>query len=81
MTHSQISQVVQHQGRRGAAPARLPEDPQLRRMLATHVHCGEPMQLVSVDPARLEEGPPGKNDGGLGTYRCACGFSFDQRRD
>lgn len=74
-------QVVQHEGLRGAAHVRLPEDPQLLRMLATHVHCGEPMELVNVDPALLVEAPAGKNDGGLATYRCACGFGFDQRRD
>lgn len=81
MTHRHVSQVVHHGNPRGAAHARLPEDPQLRRMLVRHVHCGEPMQLVNVDPALLDEGPAGKNDGGLAVYRCACGFSFDQRRD
>jgi hypothetical protein len=61
-----------------AGQARHPEDPQLRRMLATHMHCGEEMQIV---------GRPGSagvadvtDDGGLLTYRCVCGFCFDQRR-
>ena len=77
MTRSQIPQAVRRQDQRGVARARPSEDPQLRRMLASHIHCGQPMQLVSVNPTPLEEG----NDGGLLTYRCACGFSFDQRQD
>lgn len=60
---------------RGTAPQRRPADPLLRRMLATHMHCGEQMHLVASAPAGLTDG---KNDGGLLTYRCACGFSFDQ---
>lgn len=76
MTHSQIPQTVRRKGLRGAARARPSEDPQLRRMLASHIHCCQPMQLVTGDPA-----PPGeRNDGDLLTYRCACGFSFDQRQ-
>jgi hypothetical protein len=61
-----------------AVHARHPEDPQLRRMLATHMHCGEEMQLVGH--AAAAGVPDGKDDGGLLTYRCACGFCFDQRR-
>lgn len=61
---------------------RPPADPLLRRMLATHIHCGEPMQVLAADQTPpLIESPEGKNDGGLLTYRCACGFSFDQRQD
>ena len=66
---------------REAALGMASEDPQLRRMLATHIHCGEAMQLVAADetsPVKLQDG---KNDGGLLTYRCACGFVFDQRQD
>lgn len=63
-----------------AVHTRHPEDPQLRRMLATHIHCGEEMQLVSAGPAAAAGIPDGKDDGGLLTYRCACGFCFDQRR-
>ena len=58
------------------------EDPQLRRMLAPHIHCGEAMQLVAAvrtPPDRLSGEKQEKNDGGLLTYRCACGFSFDHR--
>ena len=73
MAPSQIPPAVRRPGRRGPARARRAEDPQLRRMLATHIHCGEPMQLVAAPG----EGPAAKNDGGLLTYRCACGFSFD----
>ncbi|MFD5276409.1 hypothetical protein ACFWIX_02480 [Pseudarthrobacter sp. NPDC058362] len=51
------------------------EDPQLLKMMATHIHCGEPMQLLAEHPPeRADE----KNDGGPLTYRCACGFSFDE---
>ena len=61
------------------------EDPQLRQMLATHVHCGEVMRLVAAEPPATGQsaaGPPsGRNDGGLLTYRCACGFSFDDRQE
>ena len=61
------------------------EDPQLRQMLATHVHCGEVMRLVAAEPPAAGQstaGPPsGRNDGGLLTYRCACGFSFDDRQE
>ena len=71
------------------------EDPQLRQMLATHVHCGEVMRLVAAEPPAAEppaagqstaghspaRPPSGRNDGGLLTYRCACGFSFDDRQE
>lgn len=61
------------------------EDPQVRQMLATHVHCGEVMRLVAAEPAVEESSaarrPSGRNDGGLLTYRCACGFSFDDRQE
>lgn len=46
-------------------------------MLATHMHCGEPMQLVAGHPTLRNEGVERKNDGGRRTYRCTCGFSFD----
>ncbi|WP_258803163.1 hypothetical protein [Pseudarthrobacter sp. NS4] len=65
----------------GAAPERLAEDPQLRRMLATHIHCGEVMQLVAAGQPVSTEGQQGMNDGGVLTYRCACGFSFDKGED
>lgn len=76
MTHSQNPQTVHRQGQGGAAREWPSEDPQLRRMLASHIHCGQPMQLVTVNPTPPEE----RNDGDLLTYRCACGFSFDQRQ-
>ena len=50
-------------------------------MLATHMHCGEPMQLMVGGPALPNEGFAVRNDDGLRTYRCTCGFSFDQRQD
>ena len=66
------------------------EDPQVRQMLATHVHCGEVMRLVAAEPPAAGQSPAessaarppsGRNDGGLLTYRCACGFSFDDRQE
>lgn len=57
------------------------EDPQLRRMLATHVHCGEDMQVVppaDAEPAGPEES---RDRAGRVTYRCACGFSFDEKAE
>lgn len=84
MTHPQISRAARRSRRKeqfmGATRARPSDDPQLRRMLTTHIHCGEHMQLVSVDPAQPAKGFAGTTDGGLVTYRCACGFSFDQRQ-
>lgn len=59
----------------------LPEDPQLRRMLTSHIHCGQEMQPVGMDPALPGEHTAAKNDDSLLTYRCACGFSFDQPQD
>ncbi len=84
MTHSQMSRAARARHKellKGAARGSHSEDPLLRRMLASHMHCGEPMQLLRMDPARPDEGYAGRNDGGPLTYRCACGFSFDQRQD
>jgi hypothetical protein len=62
-------------------PGRSSEDPDLRRMLNSHVHCGEQMQLIIVHPAPPGDQTTAQNDRSLHTYRCACGFSFDQRRN
>lgn len=75
MTHSEIPHEVRCKGPRGAVRATPTEDPELHRMMASHIHCGQPMQLLTVDSATPEE----RNDGGLLTYRCVCGFRFDQR--
>lgn len=64
---------------KGTTPKRPIEDPLLRRMLATHIHCGEPMQLVGADKTPLTESQESQNVGVLLTYRCACGFTFDKR--
>jgi hypothetical protein len=50
-------------------------------MLTSHIHCGQEMKLVSSDKALPGEQTAVKNDDSLLTYRCACGFSFDQRGD
>lgn len=63
-----------------ALPGRPSEDPELRRMLSSHIHCGEEMQLIIAHPAPPDDRTSTKNDGSPLTYRCACGFSFDQRR-
>lgn len=76
MTHSKIPYEVRRKGPAGASRARPSEDPELRRMMASHIHCGQPMELLTVDTATPEE----RNDGVLLTYRCVCGFSFDQRQ-
>jgi hypothetical protein len=40
------------------------------------------MQLLIADPPPLlNEWAGVRHDGSLRTYRCACGFSFDQRLD
>jgi hypothetical protein len=82
MTYPQISRAARRSRRReqfmGATRARHTDDPHLCRMLTTHIHCGEHMQLVIANPAQPNRGSAGTNDGGLVTYRCACGFSFDQ---
>ena len=57
------------------------EDPQVRRMLASHTHCGQPMQLVPVSPAPRGEPAAVRRDDALLTYKCACGFAFDLRQD
>lgn len=64
-----------------AVSGRPSEDPELRRMLASHIHCGEDMELIIVHPALPGDRTTAKNDRSLLTYRCACGFSFDQRSD
>lgn len=66
---------------RGTAPERRSEDPLLQRMLATHIHCGQAMQLAAADETPSARLPHGKNDSRVLTYRCACGFSFDQRQE
>lgn len=62
------------------------DDPQLRRMLITHMHCGEPMRLVPADkmpallfPEALVSHAP-ELSGGVLMYRCACG-TFDRSPD
>lgn len=80
MTHvKRLARSARQQEKvRGTARRLAVEDPQLRRMLTSRVHCGEEMQQVTVMPGEpAMEG----NDGGMITYRCACGFSFDQRQD
>lgn len=85
MTESQVSRAArrarQREQLRGAIRGRPSDDPQLRRMLTSHIHCGEEMQLVSADAALRNEKAGARNGLCLRTYRCMCGFSFDQRPD
>lgn len=85
MTHPQKSRAARrarHKEQLRRAARRGPsEDPQLHRMLASHIHCGQVMQLVTAGPVVPNEGVAEKKDIGLRTYRCLCGFSFDQRQD
>lgn len=57
-------------------------DPEIERMLTAHVHCGEEMTLiVPDDPRETDNDDPDAalaRRSGVGTYRCFCGFSFDQ---
>lgn len=83
MGHTQFSRPARRaqdkEHSRSAAQERPSvEDPQLRQMLATHIHCGQPMTLVTANPAPAVGGPVDKDDDGQLTYRCACGFSFDK---
>lgn len=55
-----------------------PEDPQLRRMLSTHIHCGEKMQPANQEHRVAPRPATGKDTPGILTYRCACGFCFDE---
>jgi len=85
MEHPQISRMTRrarhNEHPRIGAQGTASEDPQLRRMLATHIHCGQAMTLLNADPALSIEGSVDEDDGGQLTYRCACGFSFDQPQD
>jgi hypothetical protein len=85
MTHPQTSRTARrarhNEQPRGEARGGPSGDPQLHRMLASHIHCGEPMQLLSVNQSLPNEGYAGRNGRDLLTYKCACGFSFDQQPD
>lgn len=81
MKHPQVSRPARRERQKeqltGPASTGLLEDPQLRSMLASHIHCGQEMQLVNMLSALPGEQTAGKNEGRLLTYRCACGFKFD----
>jgi hypothetical protein len=85
MTHPQKSLAARRarhkEQLRRAARGGPSDDPQLHRMLASHIHCAQVMQLVTACPVLPDEGLAEKKDVGLLTYRCSCGFSFDQRQD
>lgn len=53
-------------------------DPDVRRMLVSHRHCGELMHEV---PAVDESAPQANPDGPVVTYQCECGFAFEQREN
>jgi hypothetical protein len=76
----------------GGPPEALPDpvDPGLRTTLAEHIHCGQPMQIVTADVLSITqplvvlptEGgravAPALTEPGVTTYRCDCGFTFDE---
>lgn len=51
----------------------------MRRMLASHIHCGQEMELIVVHPVLPGQKTSAGNRRTLLTYRCTCGFSFDQQ--
>ena len=83
MGHPQLSRPARRARRKerlnSAGRGRPSEDPQLRRMLTSHIHCGQDMELIVVHPALPGDRSTAKNDRSLHIYRCPCGFSFDQR--
>jgi len=85
MDHPQLSRPARRARRKerlkDVGRGRPSEDPQLRRMLTSHVHCGQDMELIIVHPALPGDRTTASHDRRLHTYRCACGFSFDQRSD
>ncbi|NKX56659.1 hypothetical protein [Arthrobacter mobilis] len=69
----------------------MPDD-SLTRILAAHIHCGEPMQVLGTEPPPItqplvilpsvpDEEPVQDRPAGLCTYRCACGFTLDEFPD
>lgn len=63
------------------------EDPGVRRMLASHVHCAEPMQLIHVaDQPLWADASETLTTAGMGPvqdtamYQCACGFRLDEEQ-
>lgn len=86
MTNPQVPRVARRARRKErlqeSARGSFREDPQVRRMLTSHIHCGEEMRLVIVNPALPCTETTARNEcGSVLTYRCACGFSFDQGPD
>jgi hypothetical protein len=47
-------------------------------MLATHMHCGEEMQPMPASHVPPGSVADGKGEGRRLTYRCVCGFCFDE---
>ena len=66
-------------------PGRSDDDPDLRRMLVSHMHCGEPMHLIQASELPLWAAPETATVSITGqatetlTYRCACGFTLEHR--
>ena len=73
---------------KGYAAGRFNEDPAVRLMLAAHVHCGEPMDLIESAELPLWAAAPevatasfAERGPEIVSYRCACGFTLDQEPD
>lgn len=83
MAHTQSTREARRARHKEQLQATTPRrdlvDPQLGRMLTSHIHCGQEMQLVILD-LNPDDVLPVTNGARLLTYRCPCGFSFDQPR-
>jgi hypothetical protein len=63
---------------KSARPRGIESDAGLERMIAEHIHCGEPMRMVGPRDGE-QAGAPVSGTAGTGTtYRCFCGFTLDQ---
>lgn len=76
----------------GGLPEAIPDpvDPDLHVTLAQHIHCGQPMRVVTEEVLPITqplvvlptEGSravlPPVADAGVTTYRCECGFTLDE---
>jgi hypothetical protein len=56
------------------------DDPAVRKMLVSHIHCGEPMPLVQSNGTPRDGSGTEETEEGAVTYRCSCGFTCDHAR-
>jgi hypothetical protein len=74
----------------GPYPACQPIDAALARTVTEHIHCGEPMALISggdlpiTAPLMIltpDTVTPEYRDRPISVYRCQCGFTLDAPAD